>query len=277
MSPAATLAVDEAGRVWVGDAGVLVALDSLGRTVARFPLPGAPPRLLRMHGRRLWVSRGPRGVAIVDAATGRVEAQRTASRPAPLAVDPRGQWVYTSVRRGAVLGLDTLLVPRWGWPDVGADAAALAVSRLGDRVYVGVVGTDAVDPGVQVRDAFSGRVLAAWEASEPVRGLEAGADGRVYGWDDGGVFALRHTVAGLEEAWRVSLGGVDLERVDALRVSPTGERLALLARGEGGGVRVLDAADGRVVGREGEAPPDAAWDVRGRLLVLGEREVRVSR
>ncbi len=277
VTAAATLAVDGEGRVWVGEKGRMTVMDTVGRVAARFALPGAPARVLGMHGARVYVTRGPRDLAALDAATGKVVAQRRARRDAPMVVDPRGRWAFTAGRLGGVLGLDTLLTTRWGWPEAGSTAGALAISPLGDRVYVALNGDDARDlvPAVQVRDAFSGRILATWEAPAPVRGLEPSPDGRVYGWDDDAVFALRHTTAGVEEVWRVSLDG--LERVDALHASPSGAKLAVLARGEGGGVRVLDAADGRVIAREGEAPPDAAWDVRGRLLVLETREVRVVR
>jgi hypothetical protein len=269
--------VDVQGRVWVGENGRLIVMDTLGRVVAGFALPGAPARVLRMHGSRVYVSRGPRDLAVLDAGTGKVLAERRARRAAPMVVDPRGRWAFTAGRLGGVLGLDTLLTTRWGWPEAGSTAGALAISPLGDRVYVALDGDDERDlvPALQVRDAFSGRILSTWEAPAPVRGLEPSPDGRIYGWDDDGVFALRHTTAGVEEVWRVSLAG--LERVDAIHASPSGAKLAVLARGEGGGVRVLDAADGRVIAREGEAPPDAAWDVRGRLLVLGTREVRVVR
>jgi len=263
----------------VGDAGRLVVLDTLGRVAATIPVPGAPARVLRTRGGRIFVSRGPRNLAVLDSATGRVLAQRRAPRNAPFVVDPHGRWAFTVGRWGGVLGMDTSLVLRWGWPEAGSEAGALAVSPLGDRVYLALNGSDERDlePAVQVRDAYSGRVLASRDAPAPVRGLEAAADGRLYGWDEDGIFALRHAVEGLAEVWRVSVGRVELERVDALRVSPSGGRLAVLARGEGGGVRVLDTADGRVVAREGEAPPDVAWDGRGRLLVLGTREVRVVR
>lgn len=275
----ATLAVDERGRVWVGQRDRLVVMDTLGRVAADFPLPGAPARVVHMHGTRVYVSRGPRDLAVLDAATGKVVAQRRARRDAPVVVDPRGRWAFTAGRLGGVLGLDTLLATRWGWPEAGSTAGALAISPLGDRVYLALNGDDERDlvPALQVRDAFSGRILATWEAPAPVRGLEPSADGRLFGWDDDGVFALRHSAAGVEEVWRVSLRRAGLERVDAIHASPSGAKLAVLARGEGGAVRVLDAADGRVIAGEGEAPPDAAWDGRGRLLVLGAREVRVVR
>ncbi|HEY0151672.1 MAG TPA: hypothetical protein VGB92_06735 [Longimicrobium sp.] len=277
VSATATLATDDAGRVWVGDAGRLTVLDTLGHVAARIPVPGAPARVLRMRGARIYVTRGPRDLAVVDAGTGRILAERRSRRAGPVVIDPMARWAFTTARWGGVLGLDTLLVTRWGWPEAGSEAGALAISPLGDRVYLAVNGDDDRSPAVQVRDAYSGRVLSSWEPPAPIRGLEAAGDGRLYGWDDDGAFALRHVTGGLAEVWRVSLGRAGLERIDALRVSPSGGRIAVLARGEGGGVRVLDTADGRVVAREGEAPPDAAWDVRGRLLVLMTREVRVVR
>ena len=278
-SAAATLATDAAGRVWVGDSARLTVVDTLGRVAAAIPVPGAPARVVRMYGGRIFIRRGPRDLAVLDAATGRVLAQRRAPRDAPAVVDPHARWAFTVGRWGGVVGLDTLLAMRWSWPEAGSAAGALAISPLGDRVYLALDGSDERDlePAVQVRDAFSGRVVASWDAPAPIRGLESSADGRLYGWDEDGVFALRHVPEGLAEVWRLSLGRVGLERVDAVRVSPSGGRVAVLARGEGGGVRVLDAADGRIVARESEAPLDAAWDVQGRLLVLGTREVRVVR
>ncbi|HLL82516.1 MAG TPA: hypothetical protein VK420_07680, partial [Longimicrobium sp.] len=232
VSATATLTTDSAGRVWVGDAGRLTVLDTLGRVAARIPVAGAPARVLRMRGSRLYVTRGPRDLAVVDAGTGRILAERRARRAGPVVIDPMARWAFTTGRWGGVLGMDTLLVTRWGWPEAGSEAGALAISPLGDRVYLAVNGDDDRSPAVQVRDAYSGRVLSSWEPPAPVRGLEAASDGRLYGWDDDGVFALRHVAGGLTEVWRVSPG---LERIEALRVSPSGARVAVLARGEGGG------------------------------------------
>ncbi|MBD0320914.1 MAG: hypothetical protein ICV87_11310, partial [Gemmatimonadetes bacterium] len=104
VSGAATLAADSAGRVWVGDAGRLTVLDTLGRVAARIPVPGAPARILLMHGGQLYVTRGPRDFAVLDAATGRIRAARRARRTAPFVVDPSARWAFTVGRWGGVLG-----------------------------------------------------------------------------------------------------------------------------------------------------------------------------
>ncbi|HEX8431309.1 MAG TPA: PQQ-binding-like beta-propeller repeat protein [Longimicrobium sp.] len=280
VSARATLTVDGGGRLWVGDSLRVMSIDTMGRVTASLPVPaGAVPRVLRVGGGRVTVSRGPRTLTVIDAATGRVLHDRRSRLDAPVALEPRGRWAYTVKAGGGVLGLDSALAMKWGWPEGGSRSGALAVSPLGDRVYLALDGSDErdLDPTVQTRDAFSGRVLGAWVAPAPVRGLEPGADGRIAGWDADAVFLLRHAEAGVEEAWRVSLGKLGLKRIDGVRVAPDGGHVAVIARGEGGGVRVLDAADGRVVAREDEAPTDAAWDVRGRLLVLRAREIRVAR
>jgi len=280
VSARATLVTDGGGRVWIGDSLRVMAIDTMGRVTARLPVPaGAVPRVLRVGGGRVVVSRGPRVLTVIDAATGRVLHDRRSRLDAPVALDPRGRWAYTVKGGGGVLGLDSALAMKWGWPEGGSRAGALAVSPLGDRVYLALDGSGerGLEPAVQIRDAFSGRVLGAWGAPAPVRGLEPGAAGRIVGWDADALFVLRHAERGLDEVWRVSLGRLGFERIDGVRVSPDGGRVAVIARGEGGGVRVLDAADGRVVGREDEAPTDAAWDVRGRLLVLRTREIRIAR
>src|SRR6185436_18223681 len=124
--------------------------------------------------------RGAAASATVETATGKTSTRRS---DAPLARDPRGRWVYTATRTGSVLGLDTAtLAPRWGWPDAGSRVSALAVSPLGDRVYVALAGSSRNDvpASIEVRDALSGRLLSAYRASDPARRLEVGPDGTLY-------------------------------------------------------------------------------------------------
>jgi DNA-binding beta-propeller fold protein YncE len=188
--------------------------------------------------------------------------------------------VFATIRRGGVVGLDpATLEPRWGWPEPGSDAGAVAVSPLGDRVYLAVEGDDALDlpRTVQTRDALTGRVLAESVPPEHVRELAAAADGTLFGRGERRVFALRPGPGGLTVRWDVPVAASGLPRADGVRVSPDGARVAVLARGKGGGVRVLDARTGAVVGRTDEAPLDAAYGVEGRLWILNAREVRVVR
>lgn len=274
-SPAATLAIDSLGRAWVGDSARLTALDSAGRPVARVPvaLRGAP-RLLWLDSARL-VVRTPGAAGVVDAA-GKTAALRRSG--APLARDPRRRWVFTASSTGSVLGLDPRsLAPRWGWPDAGSPVSALAMSPLGDRVYVALSGSDHNDvpPSVEVRDAFSGRLLSVYRTSAPVRRLEAAPDGTLYGLAGGDVVALRPGRTGLRQLWSHGFGGIGRPEADELRVSPAGDRVAVLARGKE--LRLLSAADGKVLQEGKHSPRDVAWDAAGRLWVLGEREIRIVR
>ncbi|MFL5380931.1 MAG: hypothetical protein ACJ8GN_00260 [Longimicrobiaceae bacterium] len=274
-SPAATLAIDSLGRAWVGDSARLVALDTAGRVLARVPveLKGAP-RLLWLDSARV-VVRVPGAAGVVDAAGKTVALRRSG---APLARDPRRRWVFTASSTGSVLGLDPRsLAPRWGWPDAGSPVSALAVSPWGDRVYVALSGSgrNDVPPSVEVRDALSGRLLSVYRTSAPVRRLEAAPDGTLYALMGGDVVALRHGRAGLKPLWSRGFGGIGQPEADELRVSPSGDRIAVVARGKG--LRLLAAGDGKVLEEGKQSPRDVAWDAAGRLWVLGEREIRIVR
>jgi hypothetical protein len=276
VSAAATLAIDSLGRAWVGDSARLTAFDTAGRTLARVPveLKGAP-RLLWIDSGRV-VLRVPGASGVVDAVTGKPGAVRRSD--APLARDPRGRWVYTATRTGSVLGLDpTSLAPRWGWPDAGSAVAALAVSPLADRVYVALAGSDRNDvpPSIEVHDALSGRVLSTYRTAEPARRLEVAPDGTLYALVGGDVVALRHGREGLKPLWSRGFGGIGHAPADELRVSPSGGRIAVLARGKD--LRLLAAADGKVLEESKQSPRDVAWDAAGRLWVLGAREIRIVR
>jgi hypothetical protein len=274
-SPAATLAIDSLGRAWVGDSARLVALDSAGHVLARVPveLKGAP-RLLWLDSGRV-VLRVPGAAAILDAA-GKTAALRRSG--APLVQDPRRRWVFTASSTGSVLGLDPRsLAPRWGWPDAGSPVSALAVSPWGDRVYVALSGSghNDVPSSIEVRDALSGRLLSVYRTSAPARRLETAPDGTLYALIGGDVVALRHGRAGLRPLWRHGFGGIGQADADELRVSPSGERIAVLARGKA--LRLLAARDGKVLQEGKQSPRDVAWDAAGRLWVLGEREIRIVR
>lgn len=276
VSADATLTIDSLGRAWVGDSTKLTAFDTAGRTLARVPveLKGAPRLLWIDSGRVVLRVHGASGS--VDAVTGKLEAVRRSD--APLARDPRGHWVYTATRTGSVLGLDPRsLAPRWGWPDAGSAVVALAVSPLADRVYVALAGSgrNDVPPSIEVHDALSGRVLSTYRTAEPARRLEVAPDGTLYALTGGDVVALRHGREGLKPLWSRGFGGIGHAPADELRVSPSGGRIAVLARGKD--LRLLAAADGKVLEESKQSPRDVAWDAAGRLWVLGAREIRIVR
>jgi len=275
VAPDASLWLDRTGHAWVGQAGSLAAYDSTGRALGGMAvaLKGTPQVLWTWKGRTYL--RVPGATAVVDAAGRQAGARRS---DAPLAADPRGRWVYTATRTGSVMGLaPESLAPRWGWPDAGSAVSSLAVSPLGDRVYVALAGSTArgVNAGVEIRDALSGRVLSTFITDAGVKALQVGPDGTLYGIVGGTVVALRHGPEGLKQLWQRKVGGIGRDDPDALRVSPDGTRLAVLERGHG--LHLLAAADGKVLEESKRAPRDAAWDASGRLWVLGAREIRIVR
>jgi hypothetical protein len=275
----ATLAFDSAGVAWIGGPGRLVGIDSTGRVRATVTLPtDSVPRLLWRSGGRLVMGAGRR-LRAAEAAGGAASEGWGSTALRAAARDPRGRWVFAANRRGGVWGLDpATLAPRWGWAETGGEAVGLAVSPLADRVYVSVDRHDEVPPAVQVRDAGSGRVLFATDQAEAVRGLAAGPDGTLYGYQANGlVVRLRHGPQGLRRIWAESPAvrgaGGELQ----LRVDPSGRRVAVFGRGRGARLAVLDALTGHVLGQTKTAPLDAAFDVRGRLYLLEPSELRVMR
>jgi DNA-binding beta-propeller fold protein YncE len=276
----ATLALDSSRVAWIGTRGRLAGLDSAGRVVATVTVSGdSVPRLLWRSGERLVIALGARRLARAEAAGGRAASGWGSSALRAAARDPRGRWIFTANRRGGVTGLDpATLAPRWGWPETGGETVGLAVSPLADRVYVSVDRVEDVPPAVQVRDAGSGRVLFAADQAEPLRGLTAGPDGTLYGWQGNGlVVRLRHGPQVLRRIWAeapaVRGPGGELE----LRVDPAGRRVAVFGRGRGARLAVLDALTGRVLVQTNTAPLDAAFDVGGRLYLLEPGELRVLR
>lgn len=273
VAAGATLAFDSLGRAWIGEPGRVTALDSAGAVVARLDVPGdAAPRFLWMRD-SVAVARAGGRLLVLDPAAAKVAVSRAV--PAPAARDPRGRWVYTATRIGGVLGMTPgSLETRWGWPDPGSRASAITVSPLGDRVYVALAGDPerSLVPGVEVRDAFSGRLLSTFHRLDaPLTALEARRDGTLIGVDaDGGVLRLRHGPAGLLREWRVEPGiGEGAE----LRVAPAGGRVAVVEPGRE--ARVLHAGTGETVARSDTKPLDVAFDVKGRLWMLYPREIRL--
>lgn len=270
-----TIWIDSLRRVWIGRPGTLTAYDSTGRTLGRMAvgLPGTP-EILWTRGALSYLRTGV-AVTVVDAAA---KPRGTRRSSAPVVGDPRGRWVYTATRTGGVLGLTPeTLAPRWGWPDAGSPVSALAVSPLGDRLYVALAGSSAndVNAGIEVRDALSGRILSTYLTNGGMKALRAGPDGTLYGALGGTVVALRHGPEGLRQLWSRDIGGIGSANPDAVRVSPDGQRVAVLARGSR--LVLLAAGDGKVLEESKRAPRDAAWDASGRLWVLGAREIRIVR
>jgi hypothetical protein len=271
----ATLWLDPAGRAWIGGPGRLTAFDSTGRALGgmNVRLSGTPQILWSWPGRAYLRTGG--AAAVVNAAGEQTGLRRSA---APVAADPRGRWVYTATGNGSVLGLaPESLGARWGWPDAGSPVSALAVSPLGDRVYVALAGSERnnVQPAIQIRDALSGRLLSTFQTDGGVQALQVGRDGTLYGVLGGSVVALRHGREGLKQLWTRELGGIGRDDPDVLRVSPDGKRVAVVARGRE--LHLLAAGDGKVLEESKRAPRDAAWDASGRLWVLGAKEIRIVR
>ena len=276
VTAGATLALDSLNRAWIGQAGRLTAVDTAGHVRARIPVAlEGTPHLLWLGGGRIY-ARTAQAATVIDEKSLKPGGVRRSE--APLARDPRGRWVFTASRTGSVMGLDTAsLAVRWGWPDAGSRVSALAVSPLGDRVYVALAGSgrNDVPSSIEVRDALSGRLLSAYETSGAASRLEVAPDGTLYALIGGEVVALRHGREGLVPRWRKGFGGIGRGEPDELRVSPSGARVAVLARGRE--LRLLAAADGKVLEESKQSPRDVAWDAAGRLWVLGAREIRIAR
>ncbi|HET6228518.1 MAG TPA: hypothetical protein VFE05_00485 [Longimicrobiaceae bacterium] len=284
----AGLRIDGRGRAWIVEPGRATVVDTTPNrppstmTVGKgVPIP-AP--LWDVTG-RLYADSGSAAVSLLEAATGHAGRERNWRPAGPLARDPKGRWIYAAVRHGGVMGLGPVqLLPRWGWPEAGPAATALAVSPLGDRVYLALAAdtVEDADPAIRTLDAQSGRMLGTADEDLPVRFLAVGREETVFGYAEGGgkgsVFALKPGAGGLAERWRVSLRQLELEAPVRVRLSPRGTRLAVFSTAaDGGGLRVLDAATGAVVSNAEKPPLDAAFDAGGRLLLLYPRELTLVR
>jgi hypothetical protein len=280
VPPGASLRLDGLGREWIVSPGQAMVVDTgraprISRTVAGAGTP-IPAPLWDPSGRLYGDS--ARTVLAELAVRGRVKAP-SVRVTGPVARDPRGRWIYATLRHSGVLGITAdSLRTLWGWPQAGPAATALAVSPLADRVYLGLDAWEdgGTEPRVQVRDQQTGRVLADVEQPAPVRALAVARDGYLYGYaeDDGAgaVFSLRHVPDGLAERWRTRIRSLGLTAPAALRVAPGGERVAVFGEG---GVRLLDGATGKVVGHVDERPRDAAFDAGGRLHLLYDRRTEI--
>jgi hypothetical protein len=112
------------------------------------------------------------------------------------------------------------------------------------------------------------------DQDEALQALAAAPDGTLFGVADGAVSRMRHEGESLRRLWSASPGVGDTVQ---LRMDPTGRRVAVLGRGRGATLAVLDAGDGRVLGQTKTAPLDAAFGVDGRLYLLERRAVRIVR
>jgi hypothetical protein len=277
---ATTIAVDGAGRVWLGIAGHLVVADSAGGVIGAAAIGGEDvPTVAAVLADALLVRAGPE-LMRVDPADGTVGARWRYADLRATAPDPAGRWLYAANDGGGVLRLDAATLDvLGGWPEVGADAVGAAVSALGDRVYVSLArgeGSDA-PAAIHVRDAQSGRVVGEIAQPEAAFDPVAAADGRLFACTEASAVAYRHVPRGLERDWERPVDLLRGEGGCALRIGANGGRLAVFSRGEGGGLVLLDAADGRVLGRTPRPPLDAAFGPGGRLYVLEGPSVRVVR
>lgn len=255
-----------AGRLWLADRGSLRVLDPAGRLLSRVPVEAArPARIVAVGPATVYLHSAGTRLLAVDPRDGRVRGRRAVVGADGFALDRVTGEGYLVAPHGGVLGVEPeSLRPHWGWPERGAAGTAIAVSPLGDRVYLALGGGD---PRIQVRDAQSGRVLGETETGEEVRRLAAGPDGVLYAVLGGALLALRPGAAGVETVWRERM---ELDDPLRLAVSPRGDRLAV-ALPEQGEVRVLDARTGRVLRAARTGAVDVFFAPDGALYVL-ERE-----
>ncbi len=277
VDSSASLAPAPGGRIWVADAGVLALLDTVsGAAPVRVELgaPG-PARVVGSDTAAVYVVAGGQLLAVrPDSA--QVRARRSGVGESGFAPDSRAGGAYVATGNGGVLGVEAgSLQPLWSWPERGPAGTALAVSPLGDRVYHALGGDE---PRILTRDAQTGRILAQTPVAGEVGALGAGPDGTLYALMGGGrgaaVAAFRPVPDGLEVRWDRPLRRLELGDSARLEVSPSGGRLALVERREGGALRVLDARTGEVVAGE-RGVLDAAWRPDGALLLLTTDAVRV--
>jgi hypothetical protein len=274
------LSVTAGGRLWIGQPGVLIALDPLEAEPllrAEFE-PATPPRLLGYAGERYYVLIGDELLTLDE--TGAVRMRRGGVGASAVALDPLGRHVYLATDRGAVLGLDPrLLRPRWAWPRLGQPALGAVPSPEGDRLYLLLAPGADEGPRVLTRDVQTGRILAELELELPLQQLQAAHSGWVYGLeldtDEARVVALQPGLGGLRVAWRRSIPGGSPNIALQLRVSPAGDRVVVFAGTSAGGLLVFDARTGRPLDGVLEPPIDAGFGHAGTLYLLFPEEIRV--
>jgi hypothetical protein len=134
--------VDARGSVFLGFPGDrLLAVDAVGATVLDVPFPGEPAGLAGAQG-ELLVCRRERGLAFVDAPSGRVRETLQGTFFGPPKIDGRG-WVYArhaddlvawdpDFLRSVALEVPGVATRSWDFAFAG-DGRAVALTRAGDR------------------------------------------------------------------------------------------------------------------------------------------------
>ncbi len=282
----ATLWMDPHGRAWIGSAqGLRVVDPRTAATLTQAELQGrAVPRVVAEGEEGVYVRIGDHLLAL-DRTTLEIRAQRQERATRPVAVDPRQRYLYVGTETGAVFGLDPRsLQPLWAWPRLGLEATALTSSPEADRLYLALWGAAEEGEGaarILTRDVQTGRVLGTISLVAPLRTLTTDAAGVLYGvaGDEarGAVVALRPTAEGLRILWRRALRDLDPPARPQLQLAPDGQRLALFAPGEEGGVSLVDTRTGERRGRVRETPLDLAFGTNGELYLLYAEEMRVVR
>lgn len=269
---AATLALDDSGRVWLGERGrMVVAVGTRADAVHRTPA-GEPPRVIARFGTHVHLVVGDSVLVVPRPDSLGIRGN---IRRAVFAGDPRGHFLLQGAHSGAVLSHDAAtLEPLWGWGAIAAATAGLALSPIGDRVYQAVEGEED-GPRLLVRDLQTGRTLSSHPLSGPLSSLVAGPGGRLYGVErEGGrmaVVALAHGEDGVTEVWRHR---VDAEEDATTLVALAGSRVVLWGEGVRWGLLTLDAGTGEVLRRAREVPIDAAVDPAGGIWALYPGELR---
>jgi hypothetical protein len=275
----ATSLAASGGRIWISGGRALVALDTAGRLVTGVPMEASGARIVAVGASAVYLRTPATRLLVVDPGVPGVRARRAGVGEDGFALDPRGGDGYVVRPHGGILGVDAAtLRPKWGWPERGAPGTALAVSPLGDRVYLALGGDE---PRILTRDAQSGRVLAETEAPGEVRRLLAGPDGVLYALVGegrrGALLALRPGPEGLETVWREELGSIGAGDSARVVVSSRGDRLAVVSAEGEGTARLLDARTGRLLRSSRPGVVDAAFAPDGALWLLRADELRVAR
>lgn len=274
-----TLAVDSLGRFWLGRPGALEVRDTSGATRVAATTGAATPSVLGWMGGRAYARLGDTVLA-VSPDTNSAAARGGMGRN-PLVLDVRARHLFQAARSGAVLAHDpATLAPVGGWAALGLPSTALAASPEGDRLYQGV-GYGEAAPRLLSRDLQTGRILGTASFSAPFVALAAGASGDLFGVvvEDGrgAVMALRPRRGQMEVRWRTSLDDLGLDNPSELRLGSRERRVAVLARGNEAGLRLLDAETGSVLGSAPEGMLDASFGAGDALFLLYPGEIRVVR
>jgi hypothetical protein len=273
---ASTLHIDREGRLWLGEPGAFLVIDGDGGTW-RFQLPTAQaPRVLAERAGRMFALSADSTLMVLSDPADSVPA--AAVRGLPF-VEPRDRWIFVGGGSGAVLihePAQLRLISAWG--ALGAPTTAITGSPEGDRIYQAL---DEEGAGtILTRDLQTGRVLRTSSFSAPLLDLIADREGNLIGIigeaRDAAIISLRPWGDELELRWRERIPAAS--HASRLRLSPAGERVAVITPGEhANGLRVLDTETGANLGHLPDSPLDAAFDAAGRLILLYPGELRVVR